>query len=59
MLDDEAAAEPGGNTVGMSVTWWDANAQGYRAIWWDDKLPTGCIVMARLPKWEGNDCRRL
>jgi hypothetical protein len=55
MLEDETAAEPGGNTVGMSVTWWDASAQGYRALWCADKLPTGCIVMARLAKWEGND----
>jgi hypothetical protein len=50
MLEDEAA----GDTSGMSVTWWDEKAQGYRAIWCDNKIPDGCIVMARLAKWEGD-----
>jgi hypothetical protein len=55
MLEDEKANEPDGQLVGLSVTWWDAKAQGYRAIWCSNKMPGGCIVMSRLAKWEGND----
>jgi hypothetical protein len=55
MIEDEKASEPGGDLAGISVTWWDAKAQGYRAIWCGNKLPGGCIVMSRLAKWEGGD----
>lgn len=54
MFEDEKSSEPGG-TSGISVTWWDAKAQGYRAIWCDNKMPAGCIVMSRLAKWEGDN----
>jgi hypothetical protein len=39
----------------LSVTWWDAVVKGYRAIWYDNTLPTGCIVMSKLAQWEGPD----
>jgi hypothetical protein len=54
MLEDERASEPGGETSGISVTWWDPQAHGYRAIWCDNKLPGGCVVMARLANWQGD-----
>ena len=55
MIEVETAKEASGETSGMSVTWWDAQARGYRAIWCDDKMPGGCTVMSRLANWEGKD----
>jgi amidohydrolase family protein len=40
---------------GLSVTWWDAVDRGYRTIWCDNTLPTGCVVMSKLAQWEGSD----
>ena len=54
MLEDEILRQATGETSGLSVTWWDGKAQGYRAIWCDNKNPGGCIIMARLAKWEGD-----
>jgi hypothetical protein len=55
MLADSKVSGPEGETSGISVTWWDAKAQGYRAIWCSNRMPGGCIVMSRLAKWEGKD----
>jgi hypothetical protein len=40
---------------GLGVTWWDAVDKGYRAIWCDNTLPTGCIVMSKPAQWDGSD----
>jgi hypothetical protein len=40
---------------GLSVTWWDAVAKGYRAMRCDNTLPTGCILMSKLAQWEGTE----
>lgn len=42
-------------SLGFSVTWWDASAKGYRAIWCENRLPTGCTVMSKLAQWQGSD----
>jgi hypothetical protein len=55
MVEVETWTEPGGKGVGVSVTWWDANVRGYRAIQCTDLMPGGCIVVSRPAKWEGND----
>ena len=43
------------NLSGLGVGWWDQQAKGYRTIWCDSENPDGCIVMAHLAKWDGND----
>jgi len=43
-----------GEISGLGVGWWDQQAQGYRAVWCDSENPSGCILMAHLAKWEGN-----
>jgi ketosteroid isomerase-like protein len=53
LIEDEHSKNPKGELFGLSVTWWDENAHGYRAIWCANNLPTGCIVMAKLAQWEG------
>jgi hypothetical protein len=46
--------EPTGEISGVGVAWWDEKAKGYRAVWCESENPGGCIVMARLAKWEGD-----
>jgi len=43
-----------GEISGLGVGWWDQQAQGYRAVWCDSENPSGCILMAHLAKWEGD-----
>lgn len=40
---------------GLGVGWWDDKAKGFKALWCDSENPNGCILMAHLAKWEGND----
>jgi len=54
MVEDYRSTTPAGEVSGMSVTWWDAKAGGYRAIWCDTTNPNGCVVMAKLARWEGS-----
>ena len=55
LIEDETASTPKGSWDGMSVTWWDNEGQGFRAIWCDNRQPNGCIVMHKLARWEGNE----
>jgi len=54
LVEDYSSNGSTGEFHGMSVTWWDEAAQGYRAIWCDSQNPEGCIYMTRLGKWEGD-----
>jgi hypothetical protein len=40
---------------GLGVGWWDQKAKGFRALWCDSENPNGCIMMAHLAKWEGDN----
>jgi hypothetical protein len=53
-MEEYHSTNPNGDISGLSVTWWDDEAQGYRAIWCDSSNPSGCVVMAKLAKWEGD-----
>src|SRR5436309_14292366 len=33
LIEDYHSKNPNGEASGLSVTWWDEKAQGYRAIW--------------------------
>jgi hypothetical protein len=46
--------EPTQEISGAGVAWWDDKAKGYRAVWCDGENPSGCILMAHLAKWEGD-----
>jgi hypothetical protein len=46
--------EPTKEISGAGVAWWDDKAKGYRAVWCDGENPSGCILMAHLAKWEGD-----
>ena len=54
LIEDETASTPTGEWDGMSVTWWDPKARGFRAIWCDNHR-AGCTVMKTLAHWEGNN----
>ena len=54
LIEDEHSKNATGEMFGLSVTWWDENAKGFRAVWCDNSLPTGCIVMSKLANWEGD-----
>jgi hypothetical protein len=53
LIEDYHSTNPGGETIGLSVTWWDENEQGFRALWCVNRNPRGCTVMSKLAKWEG------
>ena len=46
--------ESSGEVSGLGVGWWDEKARRYRALWCDSENPAGCILMAHLAKWEGD-----
>ena len=54
MVEDYRSTTPAGELSGLSVTWWDGKANGYRAIWCDSRSPGGCTIMSKLAKWEGD-----
>lgn len=54
LIEEYHSKSSRGEISGLSVTWWDEKAQGYRALWCVNTNPGGCIVMANLAKWEGN-----
>src|SRR5438132_2930245 len=54
IIEEIHLKETNGEISGMGVGWWDAKAGGYRALWCDSENPGGCILMARLAKWEDN-----
>jgi hypothetical protein len=54
LIEEYHSANPSGDISGLSVTWWDEKAQGYRAIWCVSSNPGGCVVMVKLAKWEGD-----
>jgi hypothetical protein len=54
LIEEVHLNEPTGELSGMGVSWWDEKAKGYRALWCHSKNPSGCIVMAHVAKWEGD-----
>ena len=55
IIEEIHLKESTGEISGLGVGWWDAKAHGYRAVWCDSENPAGCILMAHLAKWEGDD----
>ena len=53
LVENEYLTTPKGRMTGLSVTWWDRDANGYRALWCSDSNPNGCTVMAKTAHWEG------
>jgi len=54
LIEEIHLKEPTGEISGLGIAWWDAKAQGYRALWCNSENPSGCILMAHLAKWEGD-----
>jgi hypothetical protein len=54
IIEEIHLKETSGEFSGMGVAWWDEKGQGYRALWCNSENPNGCIVMAHLAKWEGD-----
>jgi len=54
LIEEYRSKSPSGEISGLSVTWWDDKAQGYRALWCVNTNPGGCVAMANLAKWEGD-----
>jgi hypothetical protein len=53
IIEEIHLKETSGEFSGMGVAWWDEKGQGYRALWCNSENPNGCILMAHLAKWEG------
>src|SRR5438874_4998994 len=55
MIEEVHVKGESGEISGLSVTWWDEKAQGYKALWCASNKPSGCVMMAKVAKWEGSD----
>jgi hypothetical protein len=54
-LIEEIHLKEGANEIsGLGVGWWDEKVKGFRVLWCDSENPNGCIMMAHLAKWEGD-----
>ena len=59
LIEYETASTPNGSWDGMSVTWWDPQARGFRAIWCDNHQASGCLMMNKAaPTGRTQDCTR-
>ena len=54
LVENEYISSAGGDLFGLSVTWWDEGVKGYRALWCDNKIKNGCLVMSKPAHWEGD-----
>jgi len=53
-IEEIHLVEPTRESIGLGLAWWDEKAGGYRTVWCENGIAGGCIVMARLAKWEGD-----
>jgi hypothetical protein len=54
LIEEIHLKEDANEISGLGVGWWDEKVKGFRALWCDSENPNGCIMMARLAKWEGD-----
>lgn len=54
LVENEFIKSSTGELSGLSVTWYDQDAKGYRAIWCSNQTKNGCLVMSKLAHWEGD-----
>ena len=54
IIEEIHLKESSGEISGLGIGWWDEKAHGYKALWCDSQNPNGCILMAHLAKWEGD-----
>ncbi|HET7209154.1 MAG TPA: amidohydrolase family protein [Terriglobales bacterium] len=54
LVENEYIRDSSGEMSGLSVTWYDQDAHGYRTLWCSNKLKNGCLVMSKLAQWEGD-----
>jgi hypothetical protein len=53
-IEEIHLVERTGESIGLGLAWWDEKAGGYRTVWCENGISGGCIVMARVAKWEGD-----
>ena len=51
VIEEYRSETPGGEVVGMSVSWWDAQAQRYQTIWCANVVPAGCVTPSDGLRW--------
>ena len=54
IIEEIHLKESTGEISGLGIGWWDEKAHGYKALWCDSQNLNGCILMAHLAKWEGD-----
>jgi len=54
MIQDYKSHGKMGTFAGHGVTWWDADAQGYKSVWCDS-MAAKCQVANGMGQWNGND----
>lgn len=54
LVENEYIRSATGDLIGLSVTWWDEAVKGYRALWCDNKIKNGCLVMSQPARWDGD-----
>jgi hypothetical protein len=55
MIEDYRSQSSQGLYSARSTIWWDAKAKGFRRVWCDSTIPSGCIVSTGAGNWQGPD----
>ena len=51
LIEEYHARTPSGEVFGMSISWWDAQAQRYQTVWCASVLPAGCVTPSDGLRW--------
>lgn len=54
LVENEFIRNSTGEMHGLSVTWYDRDAHGYRALWCSNKTKNGCLVKSKVANWQGD-----
>ena len=54
IIEEVHVKEGSHDMSGLGVAWWDQTAQGYKVLWCNSKNQSGCILMAHVARWEGD-----
>jgi hypothetical protein len=55
MIEDYRSQSGQGPYSARGMYWWDEKAKGFRFVWCDSTMPSGCIVSNGVGNWQGAD----
>jgi hypothetical protein len=55
MIEDHRSQSLQGPYSARGTFWWDEKAKGFRFVWCDSTIPSGCLVSNGVGNWQGAD----